>query len=142
MNLEMKGKLAKVLDAQKGVSKAGKEWVKQSFVLDNGAKFNPEICFNLFGQEKVDMLIGFNVGDDIEVLFNVSSREYNGNYYTSADVWKMQKVEGYDTILSEELEHANNGTLNDLLEKDGDLPFQYLLIERGELIFPFFLAVH
>ena len=92
MNLEMKGKLAKVLDAQKGVSKAGKEWVKQSFVLDNGAKFNPEICFNLFGQEKVDMLNGFNVGDDIEVLFNVSSREYMGNYYTSADVWKMQKV--------------------------------------------------
>jgi len=55
MNLEMKGKLVKVLDAQKGVSKAGKEWIKTSIVLDNGAKFNPEICFNLFGQEKVDM---------------------------------------------------------------------------------------
>mgnify|MGYP003629874195 FL=1 len=102
MNLEMKGKLAKVLDAQKGVSKAGKEWVKQSFVLDNGAKFNPEICFNLFGQEKVDMLIDFNVGDDIEVLFNLSSREYNGNYYTSADVWKMQKV-GQEVVQEEDV---------------------------------------
>jgi len=101
MNLEMKGKLAKVLDAQKGVSKAGKEWIKQSFVLDNGAKFNPEICFNLLGQEKVDMLIGFNVGDDIEVLFNLSSREYKGNYYTSADVWKMQKV-GQEVVQEEE----------------------------------------
>jgi len=78
MNLEMKGKLVKVLDAQKGVSKAGKEWIKTSIVLDNGAKFNPEICFNLFGQEKVDMLLDFNVGDDIEVLFNLSSREYKG----------------------------------------------------------------
>lgn len=101
MNLEMKGKLAKVLDAQKGVSKAGKEWVKQSIVLDNGAKFNPEICFNLFGQEKVDMLSDFNVGDDIEVLFNLSSREYKGNYYTSADVWKMQKV-GQEVVQEEE----------------------------------------
>ena len=35
MNLEMKGKLAKKLEAQRGVSKAGKEWIKQSFVLDN-----------------------------------------------------------------------------------------------------------
>lgn len=92
MNLEMKGKLAKKLEAKKGVSKAGKEWIKQSFVLDNGAKFNPEICFNLFGQEKVEMLANYNIGDDIEVLFNLSSREYQGNYYTSADVWKMRKV--------------------------------------------------
>ena len=57
MNLEMKGKLVKVLESQKGISKAGKEWVKQSFVLDNGAKYNPEVSFNLFGQEKVDQMI-------------------------------------------------------------------------------------
>jgi hypothetical protein len=101
MNLEMKGKLVKVLDAQKGVSKAGKEWIKTSIVLDNGAKFNPEICFNLFGQEKVDMLSDFNVGDDIEVLFNLSSREYKGNYYTSADIWKMKKV-GQEVVQEEE----------------------------------------
>lgn len=101
MNLEMKGKLVKVLDAQKGVSKAGKEWIKTSIVLDNGAKFNPEICFNLFGQEKVDMLLDFNVGDDIEVLFNLSSREYKGNYYTSADIWKMKKV-GQEVVQEEE----------------------------------------
>jgi len=78
MAIPILGMLWKVLDAQKGVSKAGKEWIKTSIVLDNGAKFNPEICFNLFGQEKVDMLLDFNVGDDIEVLFNLSSREYKG----------------------------------------------------------------
>lgn len=92
MSLEMTGKLVKVLEAQSGTSKAGKEWIKQSFVLDNGAKFNPEVAFNLFGQEKVDMLLEFSAGDEVEILFNLSSREYKGNYYTSADVWKMQKV--------------------------------------------------
>ena len=123
MSLEMTGKIAKVLDTQSGVSKAGKEWIKQSFVLDNGAKFNPEVSFNLFGQEKVDMLNGFNVGDEIEVAFNLSSREYNGNYYTSADVRKMQKNEMYDTVLKEELEQSNNGTLQESLKQDSDLPF-------------------
>ena len=93
MSLEMTGKLVKVLEAQSGTSKAGKEWIKQSFVLDNGAKFNPEVAFNLFGQEKVDMLLEFSAGDEVEILFNLSSREYKGNYYTSADVWKMQKAE-------------------------------------------------
>jgi|TARA_R110000744_G_scaffold5556_1_gene19761 hypothetical protein len=99
MSLEVKGNLVKVLEMQSGISKAGKEWVKQSFVVDTGAKYNPLICFNLFGQEKVDMLLEFSAGDNVQVLFNLSSREYNGNYYTSADVWQMQK---------EENEKANN----------------------------------
>jgi len=93
MSLEVKGTLVKVLELQSGTSKAGKEWVKQSFVLDTGAKYNPEVCFNLFGQQKVDMLLEFSAGDNVTVLFNLSSREYKGNYYTSADVWQMQKDE-------------------------------------------------
>ena len=73
MSLEIKGNLVKVLELQSGTSKAGKEWVKQSFVIDTGAKYNPEICFNLFGQDKVDLLLQFSVGDEVEVLFNLSS---------------------------------------------------------------------
>jgi len=98
MNLEMKGKLIKVLDIQKGISKAGKEWVKTSIVIDNGSKYNPEVSFNLFGQEKVDILGQYKIGDEIKVLFNLSSREYNGNYYTSADVWKLEKQEISDAF--------------------------------------------
>ena len=118
MNLEMKGKIAKVLDIQKGVSKAGKEWVKTSVILDNGNQFNPEVCFNLFGQEKVDMLKDFKVGDEVEVLFNLSSREYNGNYYTSADIWKMKK------LTSPSLDNINEmlDMADELASNDG-LPF-------------------
>ena len=112
MNLEMKGKIAKVLDIQKGVSKAGKEWVKTSVILDNGNQFNPEVWFKLFGQEKVDMLKDFNVGDDVEVLFNLSSREYNGNYYTSCDIWKMKKLTAQDAF-NEMQEMADELASND-----------------------------
>ena len=38
--MKITGKLTKVLELQKGISKAGKEWQKQSFVLDNGADLN------------------------------------------------------------------------------------------------------
>ena len=75
MSLEVKGNLVKVLEMQSGTSKAGKGWVKQSFVVDTGAKFNPEICFNLFGQEKVDLLLEFSAGDEVEVLYECGRLE-------------------------------------------------------------------
>jgi hypothetical protein len=49
MSLAVKGRITKVLSIETGTSKAGKEWKKQSFVLDTGAQYNPEVCFSLFG---------------------------------------------------------------------------------------------
>lgn len=106
MNLEMNGVITKVLEKQTGVSKAGKEWVKLSFVIDNGNQYNNEVCFNIFGQEKVDKFQKYHVGNPINVKFNLSSREYNGNYYTSCDAWKIEDTviqqEKYDSVLDEE----------------------------------------
>ena len=42
MSLAITGKLVKALDVESGTSKAGKEWKKQSFVIDTGAQYNPE----------------------------------------------------------------------------------------------------
>jgi hypothetical protein len=107
MSLEMKGKLVKVLDLQSGTSKAGKQWVKQSFVIDTGSQYNSELCFNLFGQDKVDLLRDVTIGDEVTVLFNLSSREYKGNYYTSADAWKFkqskeEKLESFDNAFGDD----------------------------------------
>jgi len=84
--LKVKGKLVKKLEIEKGTSKAGKEWSKQNFVIDTGAQYNPEVCFQLFG-DKVDLLNNFKEGQEVEVKFNVSSREFNGKYYHNLDAW-------------------------------------------------------
>jgi len=56
MSLAITGKLVKALDVESGTSKAGKEWKKQSFVIDTGAQYNPEVCFSLIwrGQNRYD----------------------------------------------------------------------------------------
>ena len=41
------GKLIKVLDKQQGTSKSGKEWVKQTFVIDTNEQYNNIIAFEL-----------------------------------------------------------------------------------------------
>ena len=81
MSLSIKGKLSRKLSVESGTSKAGKEWQKQSFLVDTGAQYNPEVCFQLFGEDKIQMLNSHQEGDQVEVSFNLSSREYNGRYF-------------------------------------------------------------
>ncbi|NQY08341.1 MAG: DUF3127 domain-containing protein [Flavobacteriales bacterium] len=92
MSLVITGKITDILNVESGTSKAGKEWKKQNFVVDTGAQFNPSVCFNLFGEEKIAVLQNFAVGQEVEVAFNVSSREFNGKYYHNIDAWKINAV--------------------------------------------------
>ena len=90
MSLTIKGKLSRKLSVESGTSKAGKEWQKQSFLVDTGAQYNPEVCFQLFGEDKIQMLSHHNEGDQVEVSFNLSSREYNGRYFHNIDAWRIE----------------------------------------------------
>ena len=91
--MKITGKVAKVLEKQKGVSKAGKEWEKQSFVLDTGADFNNEICIDCFG-EKIEMIQNLKIGANIEVKLNVSSKEFKGRYYHNISAWEINLQDG------------------------------------------------
>jgi len=53
MSLEITGKIEKFLEVQKGTSKAGKEWEKQSFIVKTEEEYNNLYCFEVFGDEKV-----------------------------------------------------------------------------------------
>ena len=92
MALSVKGKIEQVLKAESGVSRAGKEWKKQEFVLETDEQFPRKVCFTLFG-DKVDLVNGLNAGQEVEVSFNVESREYNGRWFTNVNAWKIDKVE-------------------------------------------------
>jgi len=82
--MEVKGTLVKKLDIESGISKAGKEWQKQSIVLDNGGDFNNEVCVSAFG-DKVKDLVSLEIGMNLTILCNVYSREFKGRYYNSID---------------------------------------------------------
>jgi len=82
--MEVTGKLVKKLELETGVSKAGKEWKKQSIVIDTGNEFNNEVCISAFG-DKVERMNRLEVGMEVSVLCNVYSREYNGRYFHNID---------------------------------------------------------
>ena len=82
--MEVTGKLVKILELETGISKAGKEWKKQSILIDTGGDFNNEICVSAFG-DKLEQMLKLEVGMEVSVLCNVYSREYNGRYFHNID---------------------------------------------------------
>ena len=82
--MEVTGKLVKKLELETGTSKAGKEWQKQSIVIDTGNDFNNEVCISAFG-DKMEQMNKLEIGMEVSVLCNVYSREYNGRYFHNID---------------------------------------------------------
>tara|TARA_R110000824_G_scaffold85121_4_gene211847 strand:+ start:8539 stop:8874 length:336 start_codon:yes stop_codon:yes gene_type:complete len=111
--MELKGKLEQKLTVEKGTSKAGKEWSKQSIIINNGDQYNPNTSISFFGDDKVKMLNKFDVGQDVKVYINLSSKEYKGKWYNQIDGWKIDLL-GSDIV---------NPELNNSDAESDDLPF-------------------
>lgn len=101
-------KITKVLDTQSGKSKAGKEWSKLTFVGETEEEYNNLYAFELFGKEKVENFGKFNkVGDLVNVEFNVSTREWEGKYFTGLQAWRIDKAQdnqGADDVSNHDME--------------------------------------
>ena len=129
------GKLIKVLDKQTGTSKSGKEWVKQTFVIDTNEQYNNIIAFELFGDEKVSKFNEYNkVGSVIQVEFNITCREWVNqqgitSYFTSLQAWKISKgalPSSSDFTSAEEVADAVGADFaraTQIKEVEDDLPF-------------------
>ena len=89
MALEIEGTLAQKLPVQSGSSTRG-PWAKQEFILEYpDGNFTAKACFLAWGQEKVQDLGKYQVGDKVKVSFNLKSREYNGRWYNDLQIWKI-----------------------------------------------------
>jgi hypothetical protein len=90
--MEVKGTVKLKLAAESGVSKSGKEWRKQSILIDTGGEFNNEVAVSAFG-DKMDSMNNLEVGMDVKILCNVYSREYNGKYFHNIDGYHFAIVD-------------------------------------------------
>ena len=89
MALEIEGTLSQKLSVQSGNSARG-PWAKQEFILEYpDGNFTAKACFTAWGQDKVQDLDKYQVGDKVKVSFNLKSREYNGRWYNDLQVWKI-----------------------------------------------------
>lgn len=94
MALELEGKIVRKQNVQSGTSARG-AWSKQEFILEfQEGNFPSQACLNVWGEDKVKDLEKYQVGDKVKVAFNISSREFNGRWYTDLRVWRIEPAGG------------------------------------------------
>jgi hypothetical protein len=72
----------------------------------------------LFGDDKIELLNHHNEGDQIEVSFNLSSKEYNGRYFHNIDAWRIENIGGTATSQNQDSPEFNTPST-----EEDDLPF-------------------
>ena len=92
MNLEIKGKIVKILTVQTGTNAKG-EWKKQDFVLETSDAYPKKICICVWN-DKISALESRSEGDEVSVTFTVASREYNEKWYTDVTAQSIESLGG------------------------------------------------
>ena len=95
MNIELTGKIANILPEQRFNGKNG-EIVKNAFVIeyeDNG--YTQKLCLEVLGEDKFEKMKGnVIVGKEVLVKFSVSSREWQGKWFTSCSCFYCGAIGG------------------------------------------------
>jgi len=121
--MQVKGTLIQKLKMESGVSKAGKEWKKQDFVVETNEQFPKKVCFTLFG-DKITLIDGVNEGTEIEVFFSVESRDFNGKWYHNINAWKIEQAGNANYTTNYPPEFASGDIPPEPADDSGnDLPF-------------------
>ncbi len=90
MNLEINGRVIKILPEQTGQGRNG-AWVKRDFVIETADQYPKKVCFSTWG-DKTNEVNKLSEGEEVTVSFNVESREYNERWYTDLRAWRINKT--------------------------------------------------
>lgn len=132
MELKFKGEVIHFEVEREGVGKYGKAWCIYSILVqpDEGSK----LAVKMFDNQLAEPI---QVGQQIYIECDVESREWNGKYYTNANVTSYEVLsdpepeedEGGtlglldDPVFDDEPEREQETSEQALLEYESDLPF-------------------
>jgi len=88
--MRIQGKINQVMPLQQGVSQQGAQWRKQTIVVmedDPSIAFPNVMALDLFNDKIPTEPLA--VGQRVEVLFGIRTREYNGKVYNDVNVYRL-----------------------------------------------------
>jgi hypothetical protein len=88
--MEIKGTLVAILPLEQGITKAGKDWQKLTIVIEfSEGNYQKKLALSASKSELIQTLQNLKQGDLITASINLESREFNGKWFNSVNVWKV-----------------------------------------------------
>lgn len=84
--MQLTAKLIQLLPLQTGTSKNG-EWKKQDIIVETDGQYPKKVCISIWGDKANESVL--QIGNMLDISFDVESREYNGRWYTDVKAWKV-----------------------------------------------------
>ena len=89
--MDIQGKIIQALPVKTGTSARG-EWKVQEFVLETlDAQFPRKMVFSVFGEDRLQRF-NIQVGQDVNVSFDIDAREYQGRWFNSIRAYDVRQV--------------------------------------------------
>ena len=93
--MQIEARIQKIMDEQV----VSDRFRKREFVVQTKEQYPQTLCFE-FTQDKTSVLNNFQVGQEVNVDFNIRGREWtppqggDTRYYTTLQAWRMNAVQG------------------------------------------------
>jgi hypothetical protein len=85
--MQLTAKLAQLLPIQTGTGKNG-EWKKQDIIVETDGQYPKKVCISIWGDKINEGQL--QIGNLLQIDFDIESREYNNKWYTDIKAWKIE----------------------------------------------------
>ncbi len=85
--MQLTAKLTQLLPIQTGTGKNG-EWKKQDIIVETDGQYPKKVCVSIWGDKINEGQL--QIGNSLQIDFDIESREYNSKWYTDIKAWKIE----------------------------------------------------
>lgn len=117
--MQLTATLVQLQPLQTGTGKNG-EWKKQDIIVQTDGQYPKKICISIWGDKINESVL--QVGKQLNISFDIESREFNGRWYTDVKAWKVEPASATPSGNSYSDAPADE-SYSDLNNDSDDLPF-------------------
>ncbi|TGX79990.1 DUF3127 domain-containing protein [Palleniella muris] len=88
--MELQGKVIYAAEKRTGESARG-TWAAQDFVIETHDSFPRKMVFSVFGEDRLQRF-NIQVGQEVNVSFDIDAREYNGRWFNSIRAFDVRQI--------------------------------------------------
>ena len=89
--MELQGKVIAETEERRGTSARG-EWVVKGYVIETHDTYPRKMFFEVFGADRIQRF-GVQVGQEVNVSFDIDAREFNGRWFNSIRAFDVRQVD-------------------------------------------------